>query len=143
MSLMPDTPRYLLIKHQREKALKILQWLRGPHVDPDVECREIEDGLDSQVRSIDLKKEIAVAAHLVFPPCGNICELISNVRNYTKTNEKGSTMYHVSLQYNVILLITCRTNGNIETPVTAQLTHTLLSVPFLPSRPQELLIYLD
>ena len=50
MSLMPDTARYLLMKHQREKALRILTWLRGGQIDVDSECREIEDGLDNQVR---------------------------------------------------------------------------------------------
>ncbi|XP_072022520.1 solute carrier family 2, facilitated glucose transporter member 8-like [Amphiura filiformis] len=48
MSLMPDTARYMLIKHQRDKALRILEWLRGPTVDVDTECRDIEDGLDNQ-----------------------------------------------------------------------------------------------
>ena len=36
--------------HQREIALRILTWLRGDQIDVDSECREIEDGLDNQVR---------------------------------------------------------------------------------------------
>ena len=47
MSLMPDTPRFYLIKHQRERALEVLKWLRGSTVDINVECREIEDALDN------------------------------------------------------------------------------------------------
>lgn len=47
---MPDTPSYWLIKHQRHKALAVLEKVRGPHADVDLECREIEATLDSSVR---------------------------------------------------------------------------------------------
>ena len=47
MSFMPDTPRFYLIRHKRERALSVLRWLRGSAADVDVECREIEDALDN------------------------------------------------------------------------------------------------
>ncbi len=50
---MPDSPRFYLIRHQREKALEILRWLRGPSADIDMECREVEDALDNSSVSLN------------------------------------------------------------------------------------------
>lgn len=44
---IPETPRFLLIKHFRVRAIDVLSKLRGPLVDVDQECREVEDALDN------------------------------------------------------------------------------------------------
>lgn len=46
---MPDTPRYLLMKHKRERALSVLRTLRGPTADIKDECYEIETSLQTLV----------------------------------------------------------------------------------------------
>lgn len=48
MLFVPETPRYLLLKQQRIAALKALSSLRGPHTDVEDECRDIEEGIDTQ-----------------------------------------------------------------------------------------------
>ncbi|XP_069743985.1 solute carrier family 2, facilitated glucose transporter member 8 isoform X2 [Narcine bancroftii] len=48
MYFMPETPRYLLTKNQRSEALTALEWLRGPEVDYDQECRKIEEICNTQ-----------------------------------------------------------------------------------------------
>ncbi|XP_072344627.1 solute carrier family 2, facilitated glucose transporter member 8 isoform X1 [Scyliorhinus torazame] len=48
MCFMPETPRYLLRKNQRVEALQVLAWLRGPDVDSEWECRQIETSCDEQ-----------------------------------------------------------------------------------------------
>ena len=45
MVFMPETPRWLLANGLRQKALMELAWLRGPDVDVEEECREIESNL--------------------------------------------------------------------------------------------------
>ena len=49
MILMPESPRYLLRRRQRDKALDVLRWLRGPYYDVEGECSEINESLNSQV----------------------------------------------------------------------------------------------
>uniref|UniRef100_UPI00398F66BB solute carrier family 2, facilitated glucose transporter member 8 n=1 Tax=Pristiophorus japonicus TaxID=55135 RepID=UPI00398F66BB len=48
MCFMPETPRYLLRKNKRAEALNALAWLRGPEVDYEWECRQIEASCDEQ-----------------------------------------------------------------------------------------------
>ncbi|XP_048414717.1 solute carrier family 2, facilitated glucose transporter member 8 isoform X1 [Stegostoma tigrinum] len=48
MCFMPETPRYLLRKNKRAEALRVLAWLRGPEVDSEWECRQIEANCDEQ-----------------------------------------------------------------------------------------------
>ncbi|XP_067825850.1 solute carrier family 2, facilitated glucose transporter member 8 [Heptranchias perlo] len=48
MCFMPETPRYLLSKNKRAEALQVLAWLRGPEVDYEWECRQIEASCDEQ-----------------------------------------------------------------------------------------------
>ncbi|XP_078406067.1 solute carrier family 2, facilitated glucose transporter member 8 isoform X1 [Cetorhinus maximus] len=48
MSFMPETPRYLLSQNKRAEALQVLVWLRGPEVDSEWECRQIETSCDEQ-----------------------------------------------------------------------------------------------
>lgn len=53
---MPDTPAYWLIKKQRQRALAVLQEVRGSGVDVDIECREIESTLDNSDNSISWRE---------------------------------------------------------------------------------------
>ncbi|XP_077864167.1 solute carrier family 2, facilitated glucose transporter member 8-like [Saccoglossus kowalevskii] len=46
--MMPETPRYLLSVNRRNDAIRTVAWLRGPHIDPDDECCNIESNLDQQ-----------------------------------------------------------------------------------------------
>ncbi|XP_072175690.1 solute carrier family 2, facilitated glucose transporter member 8-like [Diadema setosum] len=46
-TIIPETPRFLLIRHLRAEASYVLRKLRGPFIDVDIECREIEDALDN------------------------------------------------------------------------------------------------
>ncbi|XP_051892979.1 solute carrier family 2, facilitated glucose transporter member 8 [Pristis pectinata] len=48
MCFMPETPRYLLSKNKRSEALAVLVWLRGPEVDCEQECRQIEESCSAQ-----------------------------------------------------------------------------------------------
>ncbi|GCC16917.1 solute carrier family 2, facilitated glucose transporter member 8 [Chiloscyllium punctatum] len=48
MCFMPETPRYLLRKNEHAEALRVLAWLRGPEVDSEWECRQIEANCDEQ-----------------------------------------------------------------------------------------------
>ncbi|XP_787337.4 solute carrier family 2, facilitated glucose transporter member 8 [Strongylocentrotus purpuratus] len=43
--MVPETPRYLLMKRLKNQAMLVLRRLRGPMVDVEFECREIEDAL--------------------------------------------------------------------------------------------------
>lgn len=45
---MPETPRYLLSKNRRNEAIRTVAWFRGPHVNAEEECCEIESNLDQQ-----------------------------------------------------------------------------------------------
>ncbi|XP_061460052.1 solute carrier family 2, facilitated glucose transporter member 8 isoform X2 [Rhineura floridana] len=42
MAFMPETPRFLLSRNRRPEAIAALQFLRGPLVDHEWECREVE-----------------------------------------------------------------------------------------------------
>lgn len=46
--VIPETPRFLLMHGKKQEALKSLAALRGPHTDVQEECRDIEEGLDTQ-----------------------------------------------------------------------------------------------
>ncbi|KAL8174796.1 UNVERIFIED_CONTAM: Solute carrier 2 (Facilitated glucose transporter) member 8 [Gekko kuhli] len=48
MAFMPETPRFLLRQHKRSEAIAALQFLRGPLVDHEWECSEIEANTDEQ-----------------------------------------------------------------------------------------------
>ncbi|XP_060063586.1 solute carrier family 2, facilitated glucose transporter member 8-like [Ylistrum balloti] len=48
MFFLPETPRWLLMKNRRHSALNALGVIRGPHTAVEEECRDIEEGLDSQ-----------------------------------------------------------------------------------------------
>uniref|UniRef100_A0A8D0BFH1 Solute carrier family 2, facilitated glucose transporter member 8 n=1 Tax=Salvator merianae TaxID=96440 RepID=A0A8D0BFH1_SALMN len=48
MAFMPETPRFLLSRHQRPEAIAALQFLRGPLVDHEWECRETEAHTEEQ-----------------------------------------------------------------------------------------------
>ncbi|XP_072908749.1 solute carrier family 2, facilitated glucose transporter member 8 isoform X1 [Hemitrygon akajei] len=48
MYFMPETPRYLLSRNQYSEALAALAWLRGPEVDYEQECRQIEESCNTQ-----------------------------------------------------------------------------------------------
>ncbi|XP_044296029.1 solute carrier family 2, facilitated glucose transporter member 8 isoform X3 [Varanus komodoensis] len=45
---MPETPRFLLSRRRRPEAIAALQFLRGPLVDHEWECREIEANAGEQ-----------------------------------------------------------------------------------------------
>ncbi|XP_060126371.1 solute carrier family 2, facilitated glucose transporter member 8 isoform X2 [Zootoca vivipara] len=48
VAFMPETPRFLLSRNQRPEAIAALQFLRGPLVDHEWECREIEVNAEGQ-----------------------------------------------------------------------------------------------
>nr|XP_028570613.1 solute carrier family 2, facilitated glucose transporter member 8 isoform X3 [Podarcis muralis] len=48
VAFMPETPRFLLSRNQRPEAIAALQFLRGPLVDHEWECREIEVNTEGQ-----------------------------------------------------------------------------------------------
>ncbi|XP_019625170.1 PREDICTED: solute carrier family 2, facilitated glucose transporter member 8-like [Branchiostoma belcheri] len=48
MAFMPETPRWLLAKGRRPAAVTSLLWLRGPDVDVEDECADIESNLQQQ-----------------------------------------------------------------------------------------------
>uniref|UniRef100_V9KG94 Solute carrier family 2, facilitated glucose transporter member 8 n=1 Tax=Callorhinchus milii TaxID=7868 RepID=V9KG94_CALMI len=54
MCFMPETPRYLLSKNKRSEALHALEWLRGPDVNHEWECEQIEASCDQQDASLSL-----------------------------------------------------------------------------------------
>ncbi|XP_054754532.2 solute carrier family 2, facilitated glucose transporter member 8-like [Lytechinus pictus] len=45
--MVPETARYLLMKRLKVQAMAVLRKLRGPMADVELECREIEEALDS------------------------------------------------------------------------------------------------
>ena len=90
-----------------------------------------------------LKKGVCRCRSFCFPPWGQIWEksaifINSLTRNY---KDRMRELYCVSLRVgqHVILVIARRTHGSIETPVAAQITHTLLFSPF-SDWPRKLLI---
>ncbi|XP_007423249.1 solute carrier family 2, facilitated glucose transporter member 8 isoform X1 [Python bivittatus] len=48
MAFMPETPRFLLHQNQQPEAIAALQFLRGPLVDHEWECQEIEANASEQ-----------------------------------------------------------------------------------------------
>ncbi|XP_068771321.1 solute carrier family 2, facilitated glucose transporter member 8 isoform X1 [Struthio camelus] len=48
MSFMPETPRFLLNQNKRSEAIASLRFLRGPHVDHEWECRQIEANVEEE-----------------------------------------------------------------------------------------------
>ncbi|NWU98037.1 GTR8 protein, partial [Upupa epops] len=48
MSFMPETPRFLLNQNKHSEAIASLRFLRGPHVDHERECRQIEASVQEQ-----------------------------------------------------------------------------------------------
>ncbi|XP_054853376.1 solute carrier family 2, facilitated glucose transporter member 8 [Eublepharis macularius] len=48
MAFMPETPRFLLCQNMRAEAIAALQFLRGPLVDHEWECSEIEANAGEQ-----------------------------------------------------------------------------------------------
>ncbi|KAG8141768.1 hypothetical protein E2320_006451 [Naja naja] len=51
MAFVPETPRFLLRQNQQPEAIAALQFLRGPLVDHEWECREIEANVNEQQAS--------------------------------------------------------------------------------------------
>jgi SP family facilitated glucose transporter-like MFS transporter 8 len=43
---IPESPRFLVTNGRRQEALRALSWLRGPHVDVEDECHDIEESFD-------------------------------------------------------------------------------------------------
>ncbi|XP_067868513.1 solute carrier family 2, facilitated glucose transporter member 8 isoform X1 [Heterodontus francisci] len=56
MCFMPETPRYLLSVNKCAEALQVLAWLRGPEVDSEWECRQIEASCDEQDTKFSLSE---------------------------------------------------------------------------------------
>uniref|UniRef100_A0A670YDJ5 Solute carrier family 2, facilitated glucose transporter member 8 n=1 Tax=Pseudonaja textilis TaxID=8673 RepID=A0A670YDJ5_PSETE len=52
MAFVPETPRFLLRQNRQSEAVAALQFLRGPLVDHEWECREIEANVNEQEMSI-------------------------------------------------------------------------------------------
>ncbi|NXN10831.1 GTR8 protein, partial [Indicator maculatus] len=48
MSFMPETPRFLLSRNERSKAVAALCFLRGPQADHEWECQQIEAGVQEE-----------------------------------------------------------------------------------------------
>nr|XP_025967980.1 solute carrier family 2, facilitated glucose transporter member 8 [Dromaius novaehollandiae] len=48
MFFMPETPRFLLNQNKRSEAIASLQFLRGPYVDHEWECRQIEANVEEE-----------------------------------------------------------------------------------------------
>uniref|UniRef100_A0A670YAY8 Solute carrier family 2, facilitated glucose transporter member 8 n=1 Tax=Pseudonaja textilis TaxID=8673 RepID=A0A670YAY8_PSETE len=48
MAFVPETPRFLLRQNRQSEAVAALQFLRGPLVDHEWECREIEANVNEQ-----------------------------------------------------------------------------------------------
>ena len=52
MLFMPETPRFLLDQKKRAEAIAALQFLRGPYVDHEWECRQIEANVEEEGLSL-------------------------------------------------------------------------------------------
>lgn len=48
---MPNSPRYLIIKHKRDEAIKALKMLRGPDSNYIEELDQIQQSVNSQVKT--------------------------------------------------------------------------------------------
>ncbi|XP_038051873.1 solute carrier family 2, facilitated glucose transporter member 8-like [Patiria miniata] len=98
MSFMPDTPRFYLSQHKRERALVVLRWLRGPDADVDVECREIEDALDNSNESFSIRefcqksllKPLFISIMLmIFQQCSGINAVMFNAKDIMTSAVQG------------------------------------------------------
>lgn len=52
MSFMPETPRFLLNQNKHAEAIASLQFLRGPYMDHEWECRQIKANVEEEVMRI-------------------------------------------------------------------------------------------
>ncbi|XP_037254941.1 solute carrier family 2, facilitated glucose transporter member 8 isoform X1 [Falco biarmicus] len=72
MSFMPETPRFLLNRNKRSEAIASLRFLRGPHVDHEWECRQIEasvqeEGLNfSEFKNPSIYRPLLIGVALMF-----------------------------------------------------------------------------
>ncbi|XP_025946066.1 solute carrier family 2, facilitated glucose transporter member 8 [Apteryx rowi] len=72
MFFMPETPRFLLNQNKRSEAIASLQFLRGPHVDHEWECRQIEanveeEGLSfSEFKNPSIHRPLLIGVALMF-----------------------------------------------------------------------------
>ena len=56
MLLLPETPRYLLMKRNTDEALKSLKWLRGPNINVEQECEEIMRNLETSDTTMSFRE---------------------------------------------------------------------------------------
>lgn len=49
LSVMPNSPRFLLTRGRDEEALRALSWLRGAQADVSSEFQQIQDNVQRQV----------------------------------------------------------------------------------------------
>ncbi|XP_040387425.1 solute carrier family 2, facilitated glucose transporter member 8 isoform X4 [Cygnus olor] len=72
MSFMPETPRFLLNQNKHAEAIASLQFLRGPYVDHEWECRQIkanveEEGLNlSEFKNPSIYRPLLIGVALMF-----------------------------------------------------------------------------
>ncbi|NXX57914.1 GTR8 protein, partial [Scopus umbretta] len=72
MFFMPETPRYLLNQNKRSEAIAALRFLRGPHVDHEWECGQIEasvqeEGLNlSEFKNPSIYRPLLIGVALMF-----------------------------------------------------------------------------
>ncbi|XP_042642713.1 solute carrier family 2, facilitated glucose transporter member 8 isoform X3 [Tyto alba] len=72
MSFMPETPRFLLNRNKRSEAIASLRFLRGPHVDHEWECTQIEasvweEGLNlSEFKNPSIYRPLLIGVALMF-----------------------------------------------------------------------------
>ena len=62
---IPDSPKYLVMKNQKEKAKEALQWFRGSNI-VDAELRQIVDAdqREKEIGSISLKQLLTEKIYL-------------------------------------------------------------------------------
>ena len=53
---IPETPRYLVARGKRKEALKVLEFLHGPKIDPQEELAEIEGAIDDKQQKLSYKE---------------------------------------------------------------------------------------
>ncbi|KAM6047003.1 solute carrier family 2, facilitated glucose transporter member 8 isoform 2-T2 [Theristicus caerulescens] len=72
MSFMPETPSFLLNRNKRSEAIASLRFLRGPYVDHEWECRQIEasvqeEGLNlSELKNPSVYRPLLIGVALMF-----------------------------------------------------------------------------
>ncbi|XP_071949085.1 solute carrier family 2, facilitated glucose transporter member 8-like [Antedon mediterranea] len=74
MLIMPETPQYYIMQHQRDRALSVLVWLRGPNYNSDRECREIED--NTNLKKNDFQYKEFFNAYLYIPLTISLCLMV-------------------------------------------------------------------